>query len=169
MLKIRRSCDCLIFNMEIPIPGKDGLYIKTWLRGLNVNVFFVTFSSIPCLYLDPELAAVFVATHRPGSCPYQNSWRTVIRMNIEWYNAFSISRGHLPPTNSQKTSHSSLVRVSYGCLLCVKQKSRFLAAGIYSISCCIWQRYIESLLYNKYAVIGLYQIIKRLKPVYFVI
>ena len=29
MLKIRRSCDRLIFNMWIPIPGKDGLYIET--------------------------------------------------------------------------------------------------------------------------------------------
>ena len=29
MLKIRRSSDCLIFNIGIPIPGKDGLYIET--------------------------------------------------------------------------------------------------------------------------------------------
>ena len=29
MLKIRRSHDRLIFNMEIPILGKNGLYIKT--------------------------------------------------------------------------------------------------------------------------------------------
>ena len=28
MLKIRRSHDRLIFNMEIPIPEKDGLYIE---------------------------------------------------------------------------------------------------------------------------------------------
>ena len=28
MLKIRRSRDRLIFNMRIPIPGKDGLYIE---------------------------------------------------------------------------------------------------------------------------------------------
>ena len=32
MLKIRRSCDRLIFNMGIPIPGKGGLYIETWPR-----------------------------------------------------------------------------------------------------------------------------------------
>ena len=34
MLKIRWSCDRLIFNMEIPIPGKDGLYIETgpWMK-----------------------------------------------------------------------------------------------------------------------------------------
>ena len=29
MLKIRRSRDCVIFNMGIPIPGKDGLCIGT--------------------------------------------------------------------------------------------------------------------------------------------
>ena len=29
MLKIRWSPDCLIFNMRIPIPGKDGIYIET--------------------------------------------------------------------------------------------------------------------------------------------
>ena len=29
MLKIRRSCDRLIFNMGIPIPGKNYLYIET--------------------------------------------------------------------------------------------------------------------------------------------
>ena len=34
MLKIRRSRDRLIFNMGIPIPGKDGLYIETgpWIH-----------------------------------------------------------------------------------------------------------------------------------------
>ena len=32
MLKIRRSCDRLIFNMGIPIPGKDGLYNETGSR-----------------------------------------------------------------------------------------------------------------------------------------
>ena len=33
MLNIIRSRDCFIFNMVIPIPGKDGLYIDTgsWL------------------------------------------------------------------------------------------------------------------------------------------
>ena len=32
MLKIRRPNDRLIFNMEIPIPEKDGLYIETGPR-----------------------------------------------------------------------------------------------------------------------------------------
>ena len=29
MLKIKQSCNNLIFNMGIPIPGKDDLYIET--------------------------------------------------------------------------------------------------------------------------------------------
>ena len=33
MLNIRRNQDRLIFNMVVPIPGKDGLYIET---GVNV-------------------------------------------------------------------------------------------------------------------------------------
>ena len=32
MLKIRRPNGRLIFNMGIPIPGKDGLYIETGPR-----------------------------------------------------------------------------------------------------------------------------------------
>ena len=32
MLKIRQSCDRLIFNMGIPIPRKDGLYIEAGPR-----------------------------------------------------------------------------------------------------------------------------------------
>ena len=35
MLNIRRSHDRLIFNIGIPIPGKDGLYIETGPRGLG--------------------------------------------------------------------------------------------------------------------------------------
>ena len=42
MLKIRRSHDRLIFNMGIPIPGKDGLYIETGLRSLHSNTCLVS-------------------------------------------------------------------------------------------------------------------------------
>ena len=38
MLKIRRSHDRLIFNMGIPIPGKDGLYIETG-PGTHLSIF----------------------------------------------------------------------------------------------------------------------------------
>ena len=37
MLKIRRSHDRLIFNMGIPIPGKDGLYIEMGPRALETS------------------------------------------------------------------------------------------------------------------------------------
>ena len=43
MLEIRRSRDRLIFNMEIPIHGKDGLYIETD-RGLDLKDKLGTFS-----------------------------------------------------------------------------------------------------------------------------
>ena len=40
MLKIRRSRDRLVLNMEIPIPGKDGLYIETgpWQTASNGTI-----------------------------------------------------------------------------------------------------------------------------------
>ena len=61
MLKIRRSHDRLIFNMEIPIPGKEGLYIETgpWIQcllrihtGLNLG------HHCACRCLRPSTGAV---------------------------------------------------------------------------------------------------------------
>ena len=37
MLKIKQSCDRLIFNMGIPIPRKAGLYIETGPRVLVIG------------------------------------------------------------------------------------------------------------------------------------
>ena len=37
MLKIKQSLDRLIFNMEIPVPGKDGLYIETGPYNITGN------------------------------------------------------------------------------------------------------------------------------------
>ena len=37
MLKIRRSRDRLIFNMGIPIPGKDGLYIEPGAQYISLT------------------------------------------------------------------------------------------------------------------------------------
>ena len=46
MLKIIWSRDRLIFNMGIPIPGKDGLYIETgprvleaYMEGAGLNIY----------------------------------------------------------------------------------------------------------------------------------
>ena len=43
MLKIRRSCDRLIFNMGIPIPGKDDLYIemRPWWKTRTCSSYIV--------------------------------------------------------------------------------------------------------------------------------
>ena len=52
MLKIRRSCDRLIFNMGIPIPGKDGLYNETGPRAWASNYihsFLWDVITQPCL------------------------------------------------------------------------------------------------------------------------
>ena len=54
MLKIRRPNGRLIFNMGIPIPGKDGLFIETgpcWLYNyiFNIRVFMGTTKIPSCL------------------------------------------------------------------------------------------------------------------------
>ena len=38
MFKIRRCRDRLIFNMGIPVPGRDDLYIETWALVINGDV-----------------------------------------------------------------------------------------------------------------------------------
>ena len=46
MLKIRRSCDRFIYNMRIPIPGKDGLYIEAPPRrsaDMDIDVYAVEY------------------------------------------------------------------------------------------------------------------------------
>ena len=52
MLKIRRSPDRLIFNIGIPIPGKDGLYIET----------------------EPRLVKGPLADPYPGLLPHTLQW-----------------------------------------------------------------------------------------------
>ena len=44
MLKIRWSHDRLIFNMQISIPGKDGIYIEMWPCGLLLPGLISVFS-----------------------------------------------------------------------------------------------------------------------------
>ena len=46
MLKIRRSRDCLIFKMGIPIHGKDSLYIEPGPRVLVVRELRLAGSSL---------------------------------------------------------------------------------------------------------------------------
>ena len=51
MLKIRRSHDSLIFNMGIPIPGKDGLYIETghWRWAVTLSAALPSFEILQWL------------------------------------------------------------------------------------------------------------------------
>ena len=46
------SCDRLIFNMGIPIPGKDGLYIETGPRILKAYWITTYIYSIVHYYTD---------------------------------------------------------------------------------------------------------------------
>ena len=55
MLKVRRSRDRLVFNMGIPIPGKDGLYIETGPRSWDrVNIRRKQMSPIHSLFEDSQ-------------------------------------------------------------------------------------------------------------------
>ena len=54
MLKIRRSRDRLIFNMGIPIPGKDGIYIES--SGFAQNKINLLFGSVhPLPLVNPSI------------------------------------------------------------------------------------------------------------------
>ena len=67
MLKIRRSCDRLIFNMGIPIPGKDGLYIETGpglYNGIPILVRHLYTEMGPMLYIISCFQQVTL--HVPG-------------------------------------------------------------------------------------------------------
>ena len=54
MFRIRRPHDRIIFNMGISIPGKDGLYIKTWLWLLRITELHAALNiAIIDVTLDP--------------------------------------------------------------------------------------------------------------------
>ena len=53
MLKIRRSHDRLIFNMGIPIPGKNGLYIETGPRCCFNGTVMLS------IYWSPDLCSIY--------------------------------------------------------------------------------------------------------------
>ena len=64
MFKIKRSYDRLIFDMEIPIPGKDGLYIETGPR--LKSVLLILSSQIPhvCIKYDEGKCTIQVTRVR---------------------------------------------------------------------------------------------------------
>ena len=59
MLKVRRSHNRLIFDMGLPMPGKDGLYIETGCRQSDDRLIFTI--GIPILVCD----AVFMVKWLP--------------------------------------------------------------------------------------------------------
>ena len=66
--KLRSFCDRLIFNMGIPIPGKDGLYIET---GTCSQVIDIT----TMIYWDLWPKYVLSAKH---FCEYEIRWVFII-------------------------------------------------------------------------------------------
>ena len=70
MLKIRRSCDRLNFNMRIPIPGKDGLYIETVLsfaRCSNISQMLLLYKTWGTLHWRHN-GRHGVSNHQPHHC-----------------------------------------------------------------------------------------------------
>ena len=84
MLKIRRSRDRLHFNMEITIPGKDGLYIETGAQQASQHHNPMPF--------DPMYICVCVLFQSPGSVARStypivlHTAVTEITWNVEWSN-----------------------------------------------------------------------------------
>ena len=75
MLKIRRSGDRLIFNMGIPIPGKDSLYIETgpWSSSKVVGLRLADLWEFPILVvtviaLPTEVEGYCHGQHYPSVC-----------------------------------------------------------------------------------------------------
>ena len=60
MLKIRQSHDRLIFNMEIPIPGKDGLYVETGPWWFNIADFLHKVFMVRASYPTPCCVCVWL-------------------------------------------------------------------------------------------------------------
>ena len=73
MLKIRRSRDRLIFNMGIPIPGKDGLHTETGTRKLRYLVWspYTCVLSMCCPFgpLHPSLGGCIILSGLPTPKP----------------------------------------------------------------------------------------------------
>ena len=74
MLKIRRSLDCLIPNMGIPIPGKNGLYIETgtWLLVFGLGSF------VWCS-LCPKCYFITLSLHR-NWCQFADFFKCIFRI-----------------------------------------------------------------------------------------
>ena len=68
MLKIRRPNGRLIFNMGIPIPGKDGLYIETGPRPLPELLLTQFTDTYDVLARDTELTITHLTKLNIKNC-----------------------------------------------------------------------------------------------------
>ena len=93
MLKIRRSRDRLIFNMGIPMPGKDNLYIETgpWTMLAGKYINYVVLSQL------------FLATHHQSNWTF--GFSHICRKNYWIYEMLNTGR---PTQNGQHFADSIL-------------------------------------------------------------
>ena len=70
MLKIRRSCNHLIFNMGIPIPGKDGVYIEMGLWRHSDGLQLVWLLHTNRLAIEQSLSWIMLNVKHVYICDY---------------------------------------------------------------------------------------------------
>ena len=106
MLKIRRPHDRPIFNLGIPIPGKDGLYIETGPR------FYLTRSNVSV----GTLSCIRVLSHIRGFLGDQRLWRSLLS-SVNWRRCSHDASNELRWPSDQRTSMPSFctwnARISY--------------------------------------------------------
>ena len=147
MLKIRRPNGRLIFNMGIPIPGKDGLYIETG-PGSQVLIFRANFAhtlvevdddglfpsvimswSVTILAMWHMLMHVFKVEYLCNS--WQKKQHLTQQMKSHWWNTWGNYRFYFTcwwhalsdPLSSRKEKH----RISTHCLAVWIYWNNFLA------------------------------------------
>ena len=77
LIKIRRPNGRLIFNMGIPIPGKDGLYIEAGRR-----IFFITISADVLAHNGARPTAVVVLTVKLYIFHFVFPWLLKFPLNV---------------------------------------------------------------------------------------
>ena len=76
MLKIRRPNGRLIFNMGIPIPGKDGLYIETGPRLHSVDQSLLTHKQPETQWWLFSIVAADALVWKHAGHQYPQCWLT---------------------------------------------------------------------------------------------
>ena len=120
MLKMRRSCDRLIFNMGIPIPGKYGLYIETgpWFKHWQEHELLTGTS---CKWLDIKMCSqsgIIVTPSKDitGQCGKLNFWSTRPKTSVPYimfYKKFHSPRPTFYSPSSKCTRIGERASVSF--------------------------------------------------------